>query len=215
MEKPLNETELNDVFLDVRKSYRLLYLYQRRVMDLVKFIGNHYGFQYERGEQYFLNPPASWKSIHTNHWSWDFLLMNNHVFVFKPKKLGDYEEVRLMINIVSDTGFYDNEEIHDKRKIKDYSDVDKAATQIHLILKTKGLEWKKTYPEKYVPKQVIAPLNNTEVLKERKKVLIAKKYDLSDFMNEESTLEQLKDFEGFCNENKIVLRPNVKDGIAK
>jgi hypothetical protein len=203
MENTLDKKQLEEAFVDVRKSYRLLYLYQRRVMDLVNFIGKHYEFKYDFGDQYFLDPPKQWKTLKPDNWAWDFLLMNNHVFAFKPKDYGSFKQIRLMINIVSDTGCYDVKDV-DKRDVNNYSNVEDAATQIHLILKTEGKTWKE-----YQHQQPSKASNKDIVIRSAfDDLLIGKKYDLSDFMNEESTLDKLKDFENFCSDNGIVLRPN-------
>lgn len=75
----LDADNLTNLFIDVRNSYRFLYNYQKRVMDLVSFIGHRWNFKFESGESNFCNPPSNWKNIDPNkHWSWDFLLLYNY-----------------------------------------------------------------------------------------------------------------------------------------
>jgi hypothetical protein len=209
MEKPLNEKELNDVFLDVRKSYRLLYLYQRRVMDLVAFIGNHYGFQYVQGSNDFANSKSATqlKSLKDNAWS--LLSMYVMTFQFSTKNFGKFEKVELLVSIVSDTGFYDlkKRENTDKKRVDIYNDVEKSETQLHLILKTTSKLWA-SYRNEMFPVDIDGSEEDVKKKDNIDDFLIGKKYDLSDFMNEESTLDKLKDFENFCSDNGIVLRPN-------
>ena len=48
MEK-LNTFELSNVLKDVRNSYRVLALYQQRILDTVKYIGNQYNWTFHSG----------------------------------------------------------------------------------------------------------------------------------------------------------------------
>lgn len=38
--------DINAVLVDVRRAYRLLYLYQRSVIDLAQQVGDHFGKQF-------------------------------------------------------------------------------------------------------------------------------------------------------------------------
>jgi hypothetical protein len=223
MENALNKEELNDVFLDVRKSYRLLYLYQRRVMDLVAFIGRYYGFSYVQGWSEFSSAREP-KKLKLDNWAWDMLGMYCFTFQFSTKDFGDYKDVELLVLLVSDTGFYDNKDnvYGDEVHIEKFEDVNKSTTQLHLLLKTNNKDWK------CYDSVINASSPNFEGKFDTDDFLIGKKYDLADFMNEASTLEQLKDFEdvenfkndknydkfngfaGFCRKNGIVLFPKVK-----
>lgn len=181
-----NSTVTNEAFdkvlKDVRNSYRLLHQYQRRLMDLVVFIGNQWEFQFEFGESNFCSPRKKWKDINPQeHWAWDFLLLYNYTFAFRPRDFGDWKEVRLMLNIVSDTGFYDTEHT-DKTNLEQFKSAAESKTQLHIILKTKGIDWK-SYRESQYPSIQHIP----EPLSEKGKLILGKKYDLSEFIDEEST----------------------------
>ncbi len=212
MENTLNEKELNDVFLDVRKSYRLLYLYQRRVMDLVQFIGTRYEFEPRNGHPFM---GSNNQKILPNHSSWDYLLLYNCPIRFNTKSFGKYNNVELLITIVSDTGLFDVTtdwwSENTKHQIEQFNSVEKSKTQIHIKLKTTGTPW-----TDYINNCFPADKADFFVKKDNPEdFLIGKKYDLSNFMNEESTIKQLEDFEEFCRENGIVLRPKEKEEMEK
>lgn len=194
--------EFDEVLKDVRSSYRFLYQYQKRLMDLTTFIGNHWDFQFDTGESIFSGPPKTWKNIDPGkHWAWDFLLLYNYNFVYSSKTLGEWERVRLMINTVSDTGFYDSQG-QVKTRIQDFASVEESKTQLHIILKTQGIDWRN-----YTDKQFTALSENDGFAQNENKdqLLIGKKYDLSRFIDEEKTLLVLKDFEDFCKLNGVGL----------
>jgi len=118
--------------------------------------------------------------------------------------------LELAIIIVSDTGLFDEyptTSSKNQSKINEFSPVEISRTQIHLILKKDGSAWhdyieimfKGDSEQEYIKKTDISDL------------LIGKKYNLSDFMNEENTLMQLKNFEDFCIKNGITLHPKKTD----
>jgi len=195
--------EFEKVLKDVRSSYRFLYQYQKRLMDLVTFISNHLGFQFAEGEPHFHNNSLkSLKNIDPGkHWAWNSLQLYNYNFIHSAKTLGNWKDVMLMINIVSDTGFYDREALIQTR-VEDFAPVEESKTQLHIILKTQGIEWKA-----YMGTQYIASSKKDEFVQNEDKdhLLIGKKYDLSRFIDETSTLAVLQDFEKFCHSNRVEL----------
>lgn len=202
--------ESEAVFQDVRKAYRFLYQYQRRVMDLIAYIANHWDYTFEKGEPIFCNPPSLKKVNPTsNHWAWDFLVFYNHNFVFQGKDFENYNDVKLMLNIVSDTGFFDNEN-NSKLNISDFGNVEKAGTKLHIILKTNRIKWD-DYKEKQYPNNQ----NNSEYFLEptKGKIVIGKRIDVAALMNEEDVLAELSKFEEYCSLKGIYLKPNTANDI--
>lgn len=209
MENPrILTSEFEEVLKDVRSSYRLLYQYQKRVMDLVTFIGNYWGFQFDSGESIFSGPPATWKRIDPGrHWAWDFLLLYNYNFVFSAKTYGRWTNLRLMINITSDTGYYDNSN-PTKTRVQDFAPVEDSRTQLHIILKTQGIAWNSYMDKQYT---ALSESDSFFEITEEDKVILGKKYDLRRFLDEEKTMEVLKDFEDFCKTNKIEIAMDRKE----
>mgnify|MGYP007022324070 CR=1 FL=1 len=180
-----------------------MYQYQKRLMDLVAFISNHWGFLFTDGESHFHNNAhKSFSNIEPgNHWAWNSLQLYHYNFIYKSKTIGKWEKVMLMINTVSDTGFYDSHG-QVKTRVQDFAPVEESKTQLHIILKTQGIGWRN-----YMDKQFTALSENDGFVQNEKKdqLLIGKKYDLSRFIDEERTLLVLKDFEDFCKLNGVRL----------
>jgi len=205
----LMTNEFEVVLKDIRSSYRLLFQYQKRIMDLTTFIGNYWGFQFESGEPIFCGPPKLWKNIDPGkHWAWDFLLLYNYTFVFSPKDLETWEKVRLMINIVSDTGFYDAPDPV-KTRVQDFAPVEASKTQLHIILKTHGKDWRSYMSSQYPSSSDEDEFIQTE---EKDNLILGKKYDLSRFVDEEKTTEVLNDFEKFCQANSVRISSDQPQG---
>lgn len=76
----INKEELQQTLNDVRKSYRLLALYQRRILDTVKFIANHYNLQLQSGHSKFSNTAKKGRGVQFDQWSWDWLSMYLYEF---------------------------------------------------------------------------------------------------------------------------------------
>lgn len=205
-----NKEELESAFTDVRKAYRLLYKYQKRVLDLVEYIGVYFSYSYRGGFPWFSNPSPNRGKGRLDLWSWDWLNMYRYAFNFGKKSI-DNQDVYFEIQLVSDTGYYDvkaNENKISKGKLSCFGDVRESETLLILIASNKG--WNKEI--------VIEVLNGLtkdkrEYLLQREGVnIIAKTYKLSAFLNEESTIEQLFDFSLFCEDHKIRgLGSNVKE----
>lgn len=127
---PLN-ADFDAVFLDVRRAYRLLYLYQRRVMDLMKFIGGHLGLRYAGGWcHYSSTTPRNGKGSLDN-WAWDWLNMYQYEFHFASRVI-DAREIRFSVILVSDTAFFDAG-LEDECDLKAYPPVEKAETRLVLL----------------------------------------------------------------------------------
>ena len=86
----LTKQELEKVFIDVRKAYRLLYHYQKRVLDLVKFIGDELDFKYHGGWVKFSEQcPRNGKGALTNS-AWEWLPMYYYQFHYYNNRLATY-----------------------------------------------------------------------------------------------------------------------------
>lgn len=107
--------ELDNAFVDVRNAFRLLYRYQSRILDIVRYIREHTLYTDMWGRRLFCatihtrnNCPdkdyaklAVWSDM----WAWDF--MYNYVFeyYFGQVKIGR-KTIEMSVIQVSDDGFY-------------------------------------------------------------------------------------------------------------
>jgi hypothetical protein len=131
MELNNQHNDFDNVFLDVRRAYRLLYLYQRRVMDLMKFIGNQLSLRYAGGWSHYSSAaPKNGKGTLDN-WAWDWLNMYQYEFNFASKVI-DGKEIRFSVILVSDTAFFDAE-LDDECDLKAYPPAENTDTRIVLL----------------------------------------------------------------------------------
>lgn len=199
MTDKLTKEKLESTFEDVRKAYRLLYLYQQRVLDIVKFIGGLMSRKYAGGWSKFSNSGPRNGQGKLDLWAWDWLNMYSYDFYF-----GEENNVKFSIWLVSDTGYYDNmpQEYINRMKLESFTSVQDSETKLILIAgkntwyTENGFE---DFEEKVLKKDA---LPYEKVLNERE-VVVAKSYKLSSFINEEDTISQCKDFEKLCNEKGI------------
>jgi len=196
--------DLHELFLNVRKAYRLLYEYQNKILKLVKYIGDFYGYSYHGGWAQFSKPcPKNGKGS-LNNWAWDWLNMYDYDFHFGIKKEkikegneNENEEIRFSIRLISDTGYYDSpREDKNKTKIETFADVENSKTKLILVASNKG--WKFG--------ELFNSFNSKEdeyYLKSEELNMYAKSYNLEAFIDEEATIEKLEDFREKCKENGI------------
>lgn len=136
----LDKEGLDDVFLNVRKAYRLLFEYQTKVKKLVKFIGNYFSYTSTTGYSLFSsNSPNNGKKLDLDSWAWDWLNMYVYEFHFGNRKIQD-KDVTFSIRLYSDTGWYDkNTDRSTRTKIETFETSKKSKTKLVLFV---GKEWK-------------------------------------------------------------------------
>lgn len=200
--KKLTQAELEEAFVDVRKAYRLLYHYQRRVLDLVKFIGDNLGYDYNGGWSYFSHPAPRNGKGKLDFWSWDWLNMYFYEFHFGFKNVNG-TNVGFSIFLQSDTGFFDVE-MNGKTNIEDFAEVDQSKTRLIFIAGKNGWNPPQIIDDNKISSKVV---NLKKELKDGG-FMIGKAYDLSKFRDEESTLTQIEDFINYCTNEDIMLKTN-------
>jgi len=195
----INKDKLKEVFLNVRKAYRLLFEYQTKVLNLAKYIGDYFSYSYIGGWPLFSDACPKPGKGYLDNWSWDWLNMYAYAFYFGSKQIKD-EKVSFEIRIYSDTGFYDSPYSEtDKIKIETFENVENSKTKLVLIASNLGWE----------PNELLKNFTskkNEYTLADDENNVCAKSYDLEDFIDEENTNNKLKDFIEFCKKNKITIK---------
>jgi hypothetical protein len=193
--EPISEKELRNSLRDVRKAYRLLYLYQRRVKDLIEYIGSQYSRQCKEGWSKFSNLASNGKKINLNQWAWDWLNMYLYEFNMDQKTIG-FDEIFFTIVLQSDTGFYDAGNSHDmgpqKLDVSDFSNPEESKTRLIFVVAKNDIGC----PIKNLLKDHL----NREETDFADGNWIGKAYEMEDFINEESTNKILNDFDQYCQE---------------
>lgn len=132
----------SDVFLNVRKSYRLLHEYQHMVLDAVRYILSQFVIGSETGGvPTFANDTRANGYRFLQQPSWDWLPMMGYEFHFLTPCKDD--PVGLSFFIFSDTGYFFGEDntVDHKEILADYAAAEQSATIFAFILR-KG-PWKK------------------------------------------------------------------------
>jgi len=190
----MNFKELEDSLIDVRKAYRLLYLYQKRILDLMQFISIHYSVPFVGGWSKFSNFMPTKGKVKLTHWAWDWLNMYFYEFKFGSLLCN---KTTFTILLQSDTGFYESE-ITNPLDVQNFKPAEESKTRLILLCR-------KNIQEKSI-NFLFEKLgdNNIELVEERTtddisshSLFIAKSYDLQYFLNEKETIKCLENFKSF------------------
>lgn len=205
------EIEIKLVLEDVRKAYRLLFAYQSRVLDIVKFIGNQLSYDYHGGWPKFSNSSPKDGKGSLDLWAWDWLNMYCYGFHFKEKDLGIKGKFNFSVILVSDTGFYDYEENpnqRNKQNLNNFTDSHKSETKLILLYgKNRWIHDAEKFERIY-------KANEKQLVDERDDgVLLAKSYELFSFADSESSLRQIGDFVRFCRSHGLHEIKTIDEGI--
>lgn len=198
----MTKQELDNQLVEVRKAYRLLYSYQKRVLHTIKYISQNLGFEYAKDIPYYMENKR--KSLECSAWDW--LNMYSMEFRMYPKELNN-KKLHLSFLLLSDTAIFKDGLSMDS--IEEFEDAEKSKTKLALIFSDVELnddhflaflddgdifnyensadEHKSFYE---------SPFDDSEdefcLIEEPHKVFI-KRYDLSDFLNQQSTDVILKE----------------------
>lgn len=198
---------IKDTLVEVRKAYRLLYYYQRSVLDLVEYLSKRMGFiKYRGGFPIFSNPSPNRKSGKLKNWAWDWLNFYFYEFNFEENN-----GIRLSIFILSDTGYFDKnkDKVYysdsQKKKVNEYESEENSKTKlIFAVGKWAGDKFWKAEP-KFLSEE------EGENIDEENRKMVYKHYYLEDFENEYSADEKLKDFQDYCRDKGITIK--IKDKV--
>lgn len=204
MKKEVNEltSDVSQILVDVRKSYRLLYQFQKRMLDLMSFIGGAYGLSYNGGyPKYSKHSPGKGKGYLSN-WAWDWLNMYMYEFSYKSKKVNN-DKLRLSVLLVPDTGYFLTKKNNDKIKrleIDKFVDAEHSESKIFFVL-GKNM-WKIPFNRGWGSLDLI--LKSEYIFKiEEDKSMLFKSYNIEEFVNKDSAEKCIKDFSCYCKKNGV------------
>lgn len=191
----MNKNEFEQTLIEVRKAYRLIYLYQRRVLDLVNFIGNKLSLNFHSGWSKFSNSSGTNSRVKLNKWAWDWLTLYFYEFHFGKVK----DEIRFSIILQSDSGFFESES-NDKLDISKYLNSEESTTKLYFVIADNvwGCPIQSFLKDHFKSKE-------TEFRKaiSETKLWLAKSYNLTDFLDESSTIKIINDFKRYSEKNGI------------
>ncbi len=101
------QNNISQTLLEVRKAYRFLYSYQKRILDLISFIGGKFGFKYNGGYPKFSSPAPRNGKGYLNLWSWDWLNLYYYEFHFENFIIQE-DQIYFSIFLLNDTGYFES-----------------------------------------------------------------------------------------------------------
>lgn len=195
----LNEEELNNAFLNVRKAHRLIYEYQRRMQDLTWYIKNKLGFPNYKGFKQFSMPLSSRNTIYLEQWSWDWIYSYMYEYHLGSINIGN-TEITLSLFQVSDNGFYKSRsESKRQTQVDSFASVEESDSLLtfYAVVKQNSNDY---------CKYDINKVSDTKPHVNSGDSYVEMYYPvpLQRFANEESTIEVLKEFVEYCKDNANV-----------
>lgn len=197
-----------DLLLEVRKAYRLVFDYQKRILKLIDFIGHSYNMRYIGGWSKFSNSGPNNGRGNLKSLAWDWLNMYYYEFHFQIGNDDNY--IAFSVFLVNDTGYYEalkkNQNV-DKWEIETYFLPEDSTTKLILVAGHNHWndEWHNWQDSKFL-------LESYGRATEGK--MVYKSYPLEDFFDEEAALNCLRDFQKYCESENIPLsvnEPSIKE----
>lgn len=197
---------IKDTLQEARKAYRFLYDYQKRILDLVSYIGGKYGFRYRGGYSKFSNSSPRDGKGNLGNWAWDWLNLYFYEFNFEPKTTSK-DTIYFAIFILNDTGYFDakNEKEANKLDTSSFKSVEEAESKLIFVAgKNMWSGWGVNWDEPEFLSQGYGDKKENE-----NKLMVFKHYSLENFENEEKAMSCIKDFEQYCTKNNIEFKIKV------
>ena len=124
----MNKNEFEETLIEVRRAYRLIYLYQRRVLDLVNFIGNNLSVTFHSGWSKFSDPIGVQTRVNLKRWSWDWLQLYFYEFHFGEVREG----IKFSLLLQSDSGFFEGD-TGNKLEISKFLNAEESRTRLYFF----------------------------------------------------------------------------------
>lgn len=197
---------IKNTLQEARKAYRFLYDYQKRILDLISYIGGKYGFRYRGGYSKFSNSSPKDGKGNLGNWAWDWLNLYFYEFNFEPKNINN-NIIYFAIFIVNDTGYFDakTEKEVSKLDTSSFKSVEESQSKLIFVAgKNMWNGWGGRWDEPEFISQEYGSKNEGE-----NTLMIFKHYSLENFENEEKAMFCIKDFEKYSLKNNIELKIKV------
>ena len=219
-----NTQKLTNALQDVRRAHRILYVYQRRMLDLVHFIQGKLDMPVKDlcGIKHFSKPIYGRSIGHTplniwpTMWAWDYLYSYLFEYYLGEKEAGDkLHNYKLSLIQYSDTGYFDQDG-QKRGRISEFGSEEESSSKLLFFLeyKSKDSEWEwkdGSYMERIVLNKEVGSKKHTKgvitIGVKHKQILCS--FPLERFINMEATLEVLREFRSFCQEQGIYVFDNL------
>lgn len=212
----MQQIDIRQTLLEARKAYRFLYEYQKRILDLVNFIGDKFGFSYQGGYPKFSVVTPRYGKGDWTSWAWDWLNMYYYEFNFEGKEETNNNKIYFSIFVLNDTGFFKAKEKNEKNEKADkeytntFEDVESSESKLIFVV------GKKDWSEKELKgfwQELDFILEEVEEKDFKQEKVFCKSYSLEDFADEKSALVCIENFKTFSNEKGIKLKKVDKESV--
>ena len=213
---------LSNALLDVRRAHRILYAYQRRMSDLAYFIKCKLGMPDFYGFKHFSNPIYGRSKGHSrlniwhDMWAWDYLYSYLFEYYLGVQKTSDEAyEYKFSLIQYSDTGYFDQDGQR-RCRISEFGSEKESSSKLLFFLeykpKDRNWEWGDgTSLEGIVLDKKVGSKGHTKEVRSTtsggKQILCS--FPLERFINMEATLEVLREFRSYCQEQDIHVFDNL------
>lgn len=144
------DKQADALFSDIRTAYRLIYEYQKRVLDLVFYLRAKFNFPNRIGGfKHFSDPIRALRKykdanlkIFEDMWAWDFLYSYAMEYYFEKedteknveKKDVEQKSYRMSVLVISDSGFFcARQQMPNKQNTHSFNNVEDSETLFFLI----------------------------------------------------------------------------------
>jgi hypothetical protein len=208
----ITKKEFSEALCDLRKAHRLIFSYQEKMLDLIHFIGQKYGFTDIQGNKYFSEPIKKKKSgsleLLKGMWAWDFLYSYVFQYNLGDLPLDDDSACAMSIIQYSDTGFYDSANELNKVDVNSFEHVEEAASKLLFIFEYKPKkvkDWIWNEGDIVDDKSYASKLHTRSVVKHKLgNIQLMYSFSMESFLNEKTTMKALKEFADFCKKETDV-----------
>ena len=192
-----------NLLIEIRKSYRLLFDYQSKLLALVKYISGKYGYNYNGGYPKFSNNQPRQGSGNLDNWAWDWLNLYFHEFNFGTKKNKTGDALTFALFILNDDGYFlscQNEQRNVGRVNPDkFEKTERSHSKLIFVVGFNCWSGKAYFAENNWCNQRIT-LEEKGLHEEETGKMFYKSYPLENFFDENDVLQQLSDFESECQD---------------
>jgi hypothetical protein len=206
-------SNFKDLTVNIRSAFRLLLSFVKTFKGIVQFIGDSFGLSFGGDKQLWGTPPQNDKRNLKNKDLWDWFPMYYHAYQFEKQR----PVISFSIILQCDTGYWDawkeEGEIYDY--IDQYADVAVAKTKIIFGLcngrdidvaeRFNDYTWNSnlgTDDWKMATKDAKSEFSIPATDKGEKKIYF-KVYDISDFKDQETAVQSLRQFVSYLKQNNI------------
>lgn len=186
----LNTSEINEVLKDVRNAYRLLALYQKRLLDVVKYVANSYNLTFNSGWSKFSSTASNGNRANIDNKSWDWLSLYLYEFNLGAIEI-DSDKYNFKIVHQADSGYYDASA--DKKILKEnthqFADVHTSVSRLFFVISKND----NGCPMQHILNGNLKAQDNNIIEKGN---WLAVPFNIERFTSQESTDSVVKEFNG-------------------